>query len=130
MSSPCRPGKACRVQGLVRHSCEHHTVVLSLSTPGATYCSKLPSFTMQTSMPAPSDCCTLCRGRQEALAAFADHADATNDIFHVAAQLLAATLLRAQEQLSSVDQPGAALSCGHTLPLQAGACRQCEHKHL
>ena len=42
----------------------------------------------------------------EALGAFAEHADATNDIFHVAAQVLAGTLLMAQEQLDTAHQRG------------------------
>ena len=42
-----------------------------------------------------------------ALQEFTEHADATNDIFHVAAQVVASTLLRAAQALGSTTHPGA-----------------------
>ena len=45
-------------------------------------------------------------GKAEAVRAFNDHADGTNDIFHLAAQLIAGVLLRADRILQSAHASG------------------------
>ena len=45
-------------------------------------------------------------GKAEAVRAFNDHADGTNDIFHLAAQLIAGVLLRTDRILQSTPSSG------------------------
>ncbi|BDA42304.1 probable SET and MYND domain-containing protein 5 [Coccomyxa sp. Obi] len=48
--------------------------------------------------------------KADAIRMFKEHADETNDAFHIAAQVVAGTLLRADELLSSNSTPGSAES--------------------
>ena len=50
-------------------------------------------------------------GRAAAVRAFKAHADSTNDIFHVAAQVVARLILQASKAAVSVSTPGKLLLC-------------------
>lgn len=45
-------------------------------------------------------------GKAEAVRAFKEHADATNDIFHIAALVLARTILLASKLAAGISTPG------------------------
>lgn len=47
--------------------------------------------------------------KADAIRRFKEHADETNDAFHIAAQVMAGTLLRAEELLSNGFAPGSTL---------------------
>ena len=68
-------------------------------------------------------------GRAEAVRAFKAHADGTNDIFHIAAQVIARVILQASKAAVSVSTPGKLLC---TMPWgfsaqQGGSGYVCEH---
>ena len=45
-------------------------------------------------------------GRAEAVRAFKAHADSTNDIFHIAAEVIARVILQASKAATSASTPG------------------------
>ena len=54
-------------------------------------------------------------GKAAAVRAFKAHADSTNDIFHIAAKVIARVILQASKAATSASTPGK-LTCPHTRP--------------
>lgn len=63
--------------------------------------------------------------RAEALRAFRAHADETNDIFHLAAQVIAGTILRAEALLGSDAAQGASLTRPSIYPRRGALVQAC-----